>query len=140
MKTRTIGIGIALVMIAAMAVAQAPAGPPRPGLAALANYLQLTPDQKTAWLQIHKDTAATIKPLRENALDLTKQLKAAMTATTPDPTAIGKLTLSLRSVREEIRAARKASEEKLAAVLTPEQKVKFEAFLAAAAALRHRGN
>jgi Spy/CpxP family protein refolding chaperone len=140
MKTRTIGIGIALVMIAAMAFAQAPAGPPRPGVAALVNYLQLTPDQKAAWLQIHKDTAATIKPLRANALDLTKQLQAAMTAATPDPTAIGKLTLSLRSVREEIRAARKASEEKLAAVLTPEQKVKFEAFLAAAEALRHRGN
>jgi Spy/CpxP family protein refolding chaperone len=140
MKTRTIGIGIALVMIAAMAFAQAPAGPRRPGVAALVNYLQLTPDQKAAWLQIHKDTEATIKPLRANALDLTKQLQAAMTATTPDPVAVGKLTLAVRSVRDEIRAERKSSEAKLADVLTPEQKTKFEAFLAAGKAMRHQGN
>jgi Spy/CpxP family protein refolding chaperone len=140
MKTRTIGIGIALVMIAAMAFAQGPAGPPRPGVAALVNYLQLTPDQKAAWLQIHKDTATTMKPLAANALDLTKQLEAAMTASTPDPAAVGKLALSLHAVRAEIRDARKSSEEKLAAVLTPEQKTKFEAFLAVGAALRHRGH
>jgi len=140
MKSRTIGIGIALVMIAGMAFAQAPAGPPRPGLAALANYLQLTPDQKTAWRQIHEDTAALIKPLRENAIDLAKQLHTAIAASTPDHAAIGKLVLALHSVRDEIRATRKSSEEKLAAVLTAEQKTKFEAFLAAGKAMRHRGN
>ena len=140
MKTRTIGIGIALVMIAGMAFAQAPAGPPRPGLAALVNYLQLTPDQKAAWRQIHQETAAAIKPLRENAIDLAKQLHTAVTASTPDQAAIGKLALALHSVRDEIRTTRKSSEEKLAAVLTAEQKTKFEAFLAAGKAIRRRGN
>jgi Spy/CpxP family protein refolding chaperone len=141
MKARWISIAAAaLVLVAAIATAQPlpnahnPGGP-RAGLVA---YLQLTPDQITAWQQIHKDTAAAIKPLASQARDLRTQLEAAVKAGSPDPVAIGKLTLALRSVREQVRAARDESKTKLLAVLTPEQKTKFEAFEAARGAMRHR--
>lgn len=141
MKARRISIAAAaLLLVAAIATAQPIPNAQHPGggRAALVHYLQLTPDQIAAWQQIHKDTAAAVKPLATQAHDLRTQLEAAVKATTPDPAAVGKLTLALRSVREQVRATRSDSKDKLLAVLTPEQKTKFEAFEAARAALRHR--
>lgn len=133
----------ALLLVAAMATAQPIPNAQNPGggRAVLVAYLQLTPDQIAAWQQIHKDTAAAVKPLATQAHDLRTQLEAAVKAASPDPAAIGKLTLALHSVREKIRATRSDSKDKLLALLTPEQKTKFEAFEAAKAAMRHgRGN
>lgn len=130
MKTRLISVAvIAILAIAATSAAQHQA----PGPRVLAAYLQLTPDQIAAWKQIHTDTAAAIEPLATQARELRMQIAAAT-----DPSEIGKLTLSLRSVRDQIRTAREASKGKLIAVLTPEQKTKFEAFEAAAKSLRRR--
>lgn len=136
MKRSLVLLAVAALALASVAVAQ-PAPPPR-GAAALANYLQLTPDQIAAWKQIHTETAATVQPLAQNARDLQKQLHAAVTAATPDATAVGQLTLSLHSVREQIRAAREASQTKLRAVLTDAQKAKYDAFIAATQFLRRR--
>jgi Spy/CpxP family protein refolding chaperone len=142
MRTRWIPLAAVVVLLAAaVAVAQPvpPAGPlsARPQ-AALAAYLQLTPDQIAAWQQIHKDTAAAVKPLADNARNLQKQLEAAVKAASPDPATVGKLVLSLHSVRDQIRTARDNSKAKLLGVLTPEQKTKFDAFQAAASFMRRR--
>jgi Spy/CpxP family protein refolding chaperone len=135
MKTRL--IAILLILIAAAAIAQ-PA--PRPG-AVLAKYLDLTPDQVAAWKQIHSDTDAIVQPLVAAERATRTQIETALQAATPDPAAVGKLTITLHATRDQIRAARETSKDKLVAVLTPEQKVKFEAFEAAAkfarAARRH---
>jgi Spy/CpxP family protein refolding chaperone len=135
MKTKL--IAILLILIAAVAIAQPAA---RPG-AVLAKYLDLTPDQAAAWKQIHTDTAAVVQPLATTERATRKQIETALQAATPDPAAIGKLTITLHATRDQIRAAHEASKAKLVAVLTAEQKTKFEAFEAAAkfgrAARRH---
>jgi Spy/CpxP family protein refolding chaperone len=135
-------VAVVTLLCAAIASAQPAPGtqPQRAGrAAALAEYLQLTPEQITAAKQLHSDTAAAMKPLVQNAQGLRKQLDAAMSATSPDPAAIGKLALALRTARADVRSARQASEAKFVAMLTPDQKVKFDAFQAAAGFRRHRG-
>lgn len=138
MKTRCTLITIATLLVAAMVVAQ-PAPPARPGGAqVLAKYLALTPEQISAWQQISRDTAATIKPLAENARDLQKQLDTALNVATPDPLTVGNLAVSLHSVRQQIRATEEAAKTKRLGLLTADQKVKFEAFQTANAFLHQR--
>jgi Spy/CpxP family protein refolding chaperone len=118
MKTRFIAILAILVATAAFA---------QPRAARLAHYLDLTPDQIAAWKQIHTDTAALVQPLAASAHETRTQLKAALESASPDPAAVGKLAIALHATRAQIRAARADARAKLAAVLTPEQKTKFEA-------------
>lgn len=130
-----------LLLTAAVAEAQ-PLAPsvsrPGAGQVALARYLQLTPDQIASWQQIHKDTAAAIRPLAANARGLREQIAAAVNSASPDPASVGDLALSLHSVRDQIKALREASRSQRLAVLSAEQKTKFEAFEAATAFLRNR--
>jgi Spy/CpxP family protein refolding chaperone len=137
MKIRMLA-ALSILLVATAALAQpAPAPPPAPAPArVLAHYLELTPDQVAAWKQIHTDTATTIEPLAAAARGEQQQLAAALQAATPDPPTVGKLAITLHATREQIRTARADSRTKLMAVLTPEQKVKFEAFEAAAKAMR----
>lgn len=129
MNKKVLFLLLILFATAAVTVAQ-PAPPPR-GAAVLAKYLDLSPEQVAAWKQIHADTAATIAPLAEQARATQKELAAAMNAAPPDDAAIGKLALSLKATRDQIRAARKASETKLRATLNAEQQIKYDAFRAA---------
>jgi Spy/CpxP family protein refolding chaperone len=131
----------AAVLLLSVAVASAqPPGPPVPGHGAekLASYLQLTPDQIASWQQIHKDTAAAIKPLALNARGLREQIDAAVNSASPDPASLGSLALSLHTVQSQIKAVREQSRTRLLAVLSADQKTKFEAFEAAAAFLKTR--
>ena len=118
MKTRF--IAALTILIATAAFAQ-----PRP--ARLAHYLELTPDQIAAWKQIHTDTAALIQPLTASARETRTQLEIALESASPDPAAVGKLAIALHATRARIRAARADARAKLEAVLTPEQKAKFDA-------------
>ena len=123
MKNRWIAIAIMATLAASGATAQM-----SPRHAGLPSYLQLTADQIATWQQIQKDTAAAVQPLAANARDLRKQLDTALQSATPDPTTIGNLALSLHSVRQQIRAAREVAQAKRLAVLTTEQRAKFDAF------------
>jgi Spy/CpxP family protein refolding chaperone len=135
MNKRWISIAIVALLAATVATAQpGPAGPK-----ALASYLQLSDQQIASWQQIAKDTAATVKPLAENARDLQQQLRSALQAATPDPTAVGKLAVQLESVRAQIKAAHDAADAKRLAVLNADQKTKYQAFQAAMAFLRQQG-
>jgi Spy/CpxP family protein refolding chaperone len=130
---------LVVLLAAAVAVAQrGPGGPgPNGGQIALARYLQLSPDQIASWKQIHTETAEAMKPLAENARGLREQLATALDAASPDSVAVGKLAVSLDAVRDQMKALREESQSKRLALLTPEQKTKFEAFEAAAAFLKH---
>ena len=121
MKTRR-RIILALLLIAAAVAASAQ---PAQRLRDLANYLQLTPDQIAAWKTIQQETAPKLQPLRDHARDLGQQLKAALNATSPDATAVGKLAIELHGVREQIRAIREDARTKRLAVLTDAQKTKL---------------
>jgi Spy/CpxP family protein refolding chaperone len=134
MKTRYTLFALAALLVAVTATAQpfSPAGPQAmTRQAEIAKYLALTPEQTAAWQQIGQDEATAIKPLVTNVRDLEAQLKTALQATTPDPLATGKLVVSIHSVRQQIRTANEAAKAKRTAVLTTEQKVKFDAFQAA---------
>ena len=113
-----------------------PAGPglPRGSANPMADYLALTAEQKAAWETIREETRDTIDPLHEQGETLAGQLEA-----TTDAAGIGNLVLQLRSVGSQIEAAREAGDAKFAATLTTEQKMKFDAFQAAAQFLHHRG-
>jgi len=135
---KRLSIAILLLLVAASLAAQpAPNAQAARGVV-LAKYLELTPDQVAAWKQIRTDTAAALRPIGEQARDLRKQLETAMTAANPDAATVGKLTLSLHSLRGQAKTIREASRTKLRDVLTAEQKTKFDAFEAAAKALRPR--
>jgi len=126
------------LLVASTAVAQmAPPVAPRAGKV-LADYLQLTADQVTAWQQINRDTAAAVQPLAANVRDLRQQLDTALKAVSPDPTAIGKLAVSLHGVQEQIRTLHETAKSKRLALLTADQKAKFAAFEAAAQFMRQQ--
>jgi len=135
---KRLSIAILLLLVAASLAAQPAPNAQAARGAVLAKYLELTPDQVAAWKQIRTDTAAALRTIGEQRRDLRKQLETAMTAATPDAATVGKLTLSLHALRGEAKTIREASRTKLRDVLTAEQKTKFDAFEAAAKALRPR--
>ena len=113
-----------------------PAGPglPRGGANPMADYLALTAEQKAAWETIRTETHEVIEPLHEQGEALASQLES-----TNDAAGIGNLVLQLRAIGSQIEAAREAGDAKFVATLTTEQKMKFDAFQAAAQFLHHRG-
>ena len=119
MKTRR------LILLATLFAAVAATAQPAQRLRELANYLQLTPDQIATWKNIQEETNPKLQPLRDHARDLGQQLKAALSATSPDATTVGKLTIELHGVREQMRAIREDARTKRLAVLTDAQKTKL---------------
>jgi Spy/CpxP family protein refolding chaperone len=130
---------VALAGVAVLATAE-PQGQPRQGrggegrLQRMTEYLGLTEDQQAAWKSLHEQQKTEMEPLRQEGRELHQRLKSAIEAENPDPTAVGAATLALKQHREKAKAAHLAFTEKLARILTPEQKAKFEAFQA-----KHQG-
>jgi Spy/CpxP family protein refolding chaperone len=129
-------------MIATAAIAQqprrmgpngGPGGPPPPR--ELENFLGLTADQKTQIDALHQSMRSTLDPLFEQRRAAEDQLHALVESANPDPTAVGKQFLAVHAIDEQLKAAHDANEQKVAALLTADQRVKFEAFNAA----RHMG-
>jgi Spy/CpxP family protein refolding chaperone len=101
------------------------------GGAALAEYLGLTEQQKTAWRALHEERREALKPVAEEGRALRKRLREALQAPSPDPTAVGEATLALEAHRQKVRAEREAFQAKLESLLDPAQKEKLKAFEAA---------
>lgn len=116
--------------LAATAAAQ-PGPPPPPRGDALANYLQLTDAQKSAWQSARGSFEAAVKPLHDQQRAAHEQIEEALSAANPDPTAIGKLMISAKQLGDQIKAAHDALDATLASTLTADQKTKFQAFQAA---------
>ena len=131
---------ILITLATAMAVtAAAQPGPPPPRRDVLAEYLQLTDAQKSAWQSSRTDFEATVKPLHEQQRALHEQIETAMASATPDTAAIAKLMASIKQIGDQIKAAHEAFEAKLASTLTTDQKTKFQAFQAAREFLQQHG-
>src|SRR5690349_10265806 len=130
---KRIAIIIAFItLIASAAIAQQPRrqGPPPPPRE-LAEYLGLTTDQQTQIEALHQSQRATIEPLLDQRRAADEQVHALVEAATPDPTAIGKQVLAVHAIDQQIKSAHDAMDQKISALLTPDQKVKFDAFNAA---------
>lgn len=131
---------ILTTLLTALAVtAAAQPGPPPPRRDVLADYLQLSDAQKSAWQSARSELEATVKPLREQQRAAHEQIETLMASANPDEGAIGKLMTTIKQLGDQIKAAHDALETKLGATLTTEQKTKFEAFQAAREFLQQHG-
>ena len=89
--------------------------------------LNLSTDQKVQWDAIHSQLEASVKPLFDQNRAAEQTLNSLVDSSNPDPTAVGKAYLALRAVGKQIKAAHESAHAKLSAILTPDQKAKFDA-------------
>ena len=75
----------------------------------------------------HQQLDASVKPLFDQHHAAEQQLQAAVDVTNPDPTAVGRAFLAMRAIDKQIQAAHESTHAKLTAILTPDQKAKFDA-------------
>ncbi len=108
-------VAIVALLFAFTASAQRPphphAAPPPLEANAMADYLGLTESQKAAAEAIHEDFRASVEPIHEQ----------------------------IRALHDQIKSAHEAADAKFLALLTSEQKARFEAFRAAVEFLRTSG-
>ena len=129
MKRTFILIVVALVVAASLAAAERHVMFSERG--ELSQYLQLTSDQKAAWEAAGAEFGATAEPLEQKHHALMEQVEGALKAKSPDACGIGSNLIAAQAFREQLRAAHEQFEQRQRAILTPEQRTKFEAFLAA---------
>lgn len=126
-------------LAAGAALAQpAPGGPGRfaRGIRAAMATLDLSDAQKDkvrAIFASHRDEGAAI---REQARAHREALRAAASAPSPDPAAVGAAFLKVRADRDGAIAKMKAVKAEIDAVLSPEQRARLEGWLAAHRQLR----
>lgn len=128
-----VAIGVALLGAAVVVAGPGPAGAKmkaRAFRAALANA-GLSDAQKAKIKANFEAAKPNLVALRDQAKANREALKAALNAPTPDPTAIGHAMLKVKATREAMRAERQRLHDTTLAVLTPEQKAKFDGYLAA---------
>jgi Spy/CpxP family protein refolding chaperone len=137
-------IALTLTLVLAFATAAfaqpgpPPGAPPHPAGDPLATYLNLTADQKAAWEAAHEAFEAATQPLFEKQRAAHEQLGALLESKSNDACGIGAQMIAIRAIGDQIKAAHDAFEAKRESVLTADQKVKLEAFEAAAQFLRDR--
>ncbi len=131
MKRIAITISI-ILLIAISALAQQPRrpmpqnGPGGPPPVDLVKFLNLNDTQKAQFESLHEALRAQIDPLFEQKRAADEQLHSMMESATPDAAALGKQMLAIHAIDEQIKAAHEATEAKMAALLTAEQKVRFQ--------------
>jgi len=123
------------LLLASAAVAQPRPGGPPPGggpggSERIAQYLHLTDSQRTAWETEHATFRASTQSLFAKQRDLENQLHTSLDSGSTDACAVGGLMLQIRSVRDQVKTAHEALDGRLEALLTPEQKSRFESMRA----------
>jgi Spy/CpxP family protein refolding chaperone len=128
---KRIAIALSLALVATFALAQEPRkvfmhGPGIEG-EGITSALNLSTDQKVQWDAIHQQLEASMQPLFNQHQAAEQQLNAAADASNPDAAAVGRAYLSLRAIGKQIKDAHLATKSKIDAILTPDQKAKFDA-------------
>jgi Spy/CpxP family protein refolding chaperone len=93
-----------------------------------ASYLDLTADQEAAVDKLRESTKAKVQPLHEAQRAKRQELKALLDGAKPDPLKVGNLTIEMHENRQQIRSALESARVSFEALLTPEQKTKYENF------------
>ena len=93
----------------------------------IAATLGLSVDQKVQFDSIHQQLEANVGPLFQQLESAHRQLDSLASASNPDATAVGKQFLAARAIEQQVKAAHESAHQRLIALLTPDQKAKFEA-------------
>jgi len=136
---------IATLVIVALAAAHHVKAQPHPGpfgemrahITAAESYLNLTDAQKASWEAALSDVEAQNTGVLEKNRSLQKQLHDALASASPDACAIGNLAIQSKAAMDQMKNVHETLVNKLASYLTPDQKSKFDAYVAAAMA-QHR--
>jgi len=123
---------LSMLIIATVASAQEPERQvfmrhPGGGGEHIVSALNLSTDQKVQWDAIHQQLEASVKPLIEQHHAAEQRLNAAVDASNPDATEVGRAFLAMRAIDKQIKAAHESTKAKVSAILTPDQKAKFDA-------------
>ncbi|HEY2324497.1 MAG TPA: periplasmic heavy metal sensor [Thermoanaerobaculia bacterium] len=139
---RAIIVSIALLL--ATAAAHHAVAQPHPGAAemrqhitAAEQYLNLSDAQKASWEAALSDLESTTMAVMAKARTSQKQLNEALSAASPDACTVGNLAIQAHAAMDQMKAAHESLITKLGSYLTPDQKAKFDAYVAAATA-QHR--
>jgi uncharacterized membrane protein len=112
---------LVVILIAAVAVvtpsfAQSPEPP-----AVVAQILGLSQDQLTQWITILQARNAALQPFGEKAQMAQQTVDQALSATNPDPLAVGQAIVTLRGLQMQIAAINSQSAAQFEKLLTPDQ-------------------
>lgn len=102
----------------------------------LPDFLGLTVEQRDEWQALHERHRTETQPRFEEIRALQQKLDAALEGASPDATTVGELMLGVRDLRGKMHASHELLKDSLAAVLTPEQAIRWEAFEEAMALVR----
>lgn len=91
-------------------------------------YLDLTEEQKAAAEKLRDDAKTKIEPLMAGQKAARQQLHSLLESASPDPAAVGTLTIQLHQGRQAVKDVLLATEQSFIALLNDEQKVKYENF------------
>ena len=130
-------LAVAAVQFAVAQPHPGPFGEMRDHVAAAAKYLNLTDAQKASWDAAINDVESQNAGVFEKNRDLQRQLHAALDSASPDACAIGNLAIQSKAAMDQMKSVHETLISKLSSVLTPDQKTKFDAYVAATMA-QHR--
>ena len=133
-RTKTILAASAVCVGALLAGAQPADGPrdSRLGLGGLrgdsmARALDLTEDQKAAFRELLEQQRPQIQELRDQMRENHEKLTAALESDNPEPAAVGQTVIQGQALRKQAEVQREQTNQALRALLTPEQRTKFDA-------------
>ena len=128
------GAALALVLGAVAGSAQPPPpGEKGPGMGrpdGMARFLALSEQQQEQVRKVMDEQRPEHEALREKIEKNRDLLQQALESATPDPAAVGELTIEGHRLREQERALRDVQEKAFRGLLTAEQQVKFDAMKA----------
>jgi len=103
----------------------------REGGEELGRYLQLSATQRGVWDSAKAEFESSTEALFQKRHALMEQVETALKSKSSDACGIGSNMVAAQAIGDQIRAAREALTQKQLSVLTPEQKTKYDAFVAA---------
>jgi Spy/CpxP family protein refolding chaperone len=109
---------------------------PGPHIDRLAAALGLSDEQKASLDSLHTDLMNTVQPIFEQKRTAMEQLHQAIDGGSTDACALGQLVLQAHGNDAALKAAHDRFEAGLVALLTPEQKTKYDAIKAMHPAFR----
>ena len=127
---KRIVIALSIALVATIALAQEPrhafihGGMERDHMV---SALNLSTDQKVQWDSIHQQLEASMQPLIDQHRTAEQQLNTAANASSPDAFTVGQAYLAMRAIDKQLKAAHESAKSKIDAILTPDQKAKFDA-------------